>query len=60
MGTLYYGEKLDILRRYFKDETVDFVYLNPRAFPSFASSVNPPRAACYLGAGWGCQRPRTR
>jgi site-specific DNA-methyltransferase (adenine-specific) len=29
MGTLYYGDKLDILLRYIKDETVDLVYLDP-------------------------------
>ena len=29
MGTLYYGDNLDILRRYMKDETVDLVYLDP-------------------------------
>ena len=29
MGTLYYGDNLDILRRYQKDETVDLVYLDP-------------------------------
>jgi hypothetical protein len=28
MGTLYYGDNLDILRRYLKDETVDLVYLD--------------------------------
>jgi hypothetical protein len=28
MGTLYYGDNLDILRRYLKDETVNLVYLN--------------------------------
>jgi len=26
---LYYGDNLDILRRYVKDETVDLVYLDP-------------------------------
>jgi site-specific DNA-methyltransferase (adenine-specific) len=26
---LYYGDNLDILRRYLKDETVDLVYLDP-------------------------------
>lgn len=26
---LYYGNNLDILRRYFKDETVDLIYLDP-------------------------------
>ena len=29
MGTLYYGDNLDILKRYIKDESVDFVYLDP-------------------------------
>jgi 16S rRNA G966 N2-methylase RsmD len=29
MGTLYYGDNLDTLRRYLKDETVDLVYLDP-------------------------------
>jgi len=26
---LYYGDNLDILRRYVKDETVDLIYLDP-------------------------------
>jgi site-specific DNA-methyltransferase (adenine-specific) len=29
MGTLYYGDNLDILRRYLKEGTVDLVYLDP-------------------------------
>lgn len=29
MGTLYYGDNLEILRRYLKDESVDLVYLDP-------------------------------
>lgn len=28
-NTLYYGDNLDIMRRYVKDETVDLVYLDP-------------------------------
>jgi hypothetical protein len=28
MGTLYYGDNLDILKRYLKDESVDLVYLD--------------------------------
>jgi site-specific DNA-methyltransferase (adenine-specific) len=28
-GTLYYGDNLDVLRRYVKDESVDLVYLDP-------------------------------
>jgi 16S rRNA G966 N2-methylase RsmD len=26
---LYYGDNLDILRRYIKDETIDLIYLDP-------------------------------
>lgn len=29
MNTLYYGDNLDVLRRYVKDESVDLVYLDP-------------------------------
>ena len=29
MGTLYYGDNLEILQRYIKDESVDLVYLDP-------------------------------
>lgn len=29
MNHLYYGDNLDVLRRYIKDETVDLVYLDP-------------------------------
>ena len=29
MGTHYYGDNLDILRRYLKHKTVDLVYLDP-------------------------------
>ena len=29
MNTLYYGDNLDILRRYIKDDSVDLVYLDP-------------------------------
>lgn len=28
-NTLYYGDNLDILRQYIKDETIDLVYLDP-------------------------------
>ena len=36
MGTLYYGDNLDILKRYIKDDSVDLVYLDP----PFNSAVN--------------------
>ena len=29
MNTLYYGDNLDILREYIKDESVDLIYLDP-------------------------------
>ena len=29
MNKLYYGDNLDILRRYIKDETIDLIYLDP-------------------------------
>jgi DNA modification methylase len=28
-NTLYYGDNLDVLKRYLKDETVDLIYLDP-------------------------------
>lgn len=28
-NTLYYGDNLDVLTRYLKDETVDLIYLDP-------------------------------
>ena len=29
MNTLYYGDNLNILREYIKDETMDLIYLDP-------------------------------
>lgn len=29
MNTLYYGDNLDVLRRYVTDESVDMIYLDP-------------------------------
>jgi hypothetical protein len=37
-GTLYYGDNLDILRRYLKDESVDLVYLDSPS--NFAQNYN--------------------
>ena len=28
-NVLYYGDNLDILRRYIKDESIDLIYLDP-------------------------------
>ncbi len=28
-NTLYYGDNLDIFRRYIKDDTIDLIYLDP-------------------------------
>lgn len=32
MNTLYYGDNLDVMRRYTDDESGDLIYLDPRAF----------------------------
>lgn len=34
MNHLYYGDNLDVLRRYVGDATVDLVYLDPPSSPS--------------------------
>jgi 16S rRNA G966 N2-methylase RsmD len=41
MGTLYYGDNLEILHRYIKDESVDLVYLDP---PFNSAQIRPARA----------------
>ena len=28
-NALYYGDNLDVLRRYLKDESIDLIYLDP-------------------------------
>jgi hypothetical protein len=55
MGTLYYGDNLDILRRYLKDETVDLVYLDPpfnsaRNFNAFFREKDGTDAASQIRA----------
>jgi DNA modification methylase len=55
MGTLYYGDNLDILRRYLKDETVDLVYLDPpfnsaRNFNTFFHEKDGTDAASQIQA----------
>ena len=32
MGTLYYGDNLDILKRYIKDDSIDLFYLDLVAY----------------------------
>lgn len=55
MNTLYYGDNLDILKRYVKDETVDLVYLDPPFGSSATYNVlfaeqNGSRAAAQIKA----------
>ena len=33
-NALYYGDNLDIVRRYIADESADLVYLDPRSTPT--------------------------
>jgi DNA modification methylase len=46
---LYYGDNLDILRRYMKDESVDLVYLDP-PFNSNASYNVTVQGAAGVGS----------
>ena len=39
MGTLYYGDNFDILRRYIADKSIDLVYLAPLAAPKPCAGV---------------------
>jgi hypothetical protein len=42
---LYYGDNLDVLQRYVKDETVDLVYLDkkaPRSRPEAVTNLTLP------------------
>ena len=52
---LYYGDNLDILRRYVKDETVDLIYLDPpfnsnRAYNVLFEERNGSEAAAQIQA----------
>ncbi|HDR06682.1 MAG TPA: site-specific DNA-methyltransferase, partial [Candidatus Coatesbacteria bacterium] len=52
---LYYGDNLDILRRYVKDETVDLVYLDPpfnsnAKYSAFFAEKNGTQAAAQIKA----------
>ena len=40
-NALYYGDNLDILRRYVKDESVDLVYLDPPLWNAGTRSCSP-------------------
>src|SRR6059058_1170979 len=60
VGTLYYGDNLDILRRYVKDETIDLVYLDP-PFNSnqdynvlFAEQDGSRSTAQIKATSWSC------
>ena len=65
-NTLYYGDNLDILRRYIKDETVDLIYLDPPFNSNVTYNVlfgeqNGSRAAAQIKAfedTWEWARPR--
>lgn len=43
---LYYGDNLEVLRRYIADETVDLIYLDP----PFKSDQDGSRAAAQIEA----------
>ncbi len=67
MNTLYYGDNLDILRRYVDDESVDLVYLDPpfnrrrttTCFSPSKTGADPPHRFRRLRIrGDGTSRPR--
>lgn len=54
-NTLYFGDNLDIVRRYVKDESVDLVYLDPpfrsnRDFNAFFAEHDGTKAASQIKA----------
>jgi site-specific DNA-methyltransferase (adenine-specific) len=64
-NTLYYGDNLDILRRYLKDETVDLVYLDPpfksnQDYNVLFAEQNGSRAATSGTPSDGCLGDRIR
>ena len=48
MNTLYYGDDLDILRRYVRDETVDLVYLDPPFKSNQERNIVGANCTCML------------
>jgi len=63
MNTLYYGDNLDILRRYVKDESVDLVYLDPpfksnQDYNVLFAEQDGSRSAAELLTGQGVDFPR--
>jgi DNA modification methylase len=66
-NVLYYGDNLDILRRYLPDASVDLVYLDPPFNSNRDYNVifrdesgNPPMRSCWPSRtpGTGVHRPR--
>ena len=54
-NTLYYGDNLDILQRYVKDESVDLIYLDPpfnsnRSYNVLFGEKDGSRAAAQIKA----------
>lgn len=51
---LYYGDNLDVLRRYVKDESVDLVYLDP-PFIDRGTPLGSDRGATFRAAARSLQ-----
>ena len=47
-NVLYYGDNLDLLRRYIKDESVDLVYLDPPHRLVYKQVPKPPWESPWL------------
>jgi len=66
-NVLYYGDNLEILRRYIEDESVDLVYLDPPFKSKGRVGFSPPipsllsrneRRRTYVGLGGGQERSK--
>ena len=54
-NTLYYGDNLDVLRRYVEDESIDLIYLDPpfkseQNYNVLFAEQNGSRAAAQIKA----------
>ncbi len=54
-NVLYYGDNLDILQRYIKDETIDLIYLDP-PFDTFLIDQPRPNFGLYRSPFFTRQR----
>ena len=57
--TLYYGDNLDILRKYLQGETVDLIYLDPPFNSQRGRDQSRPSSAIWSGTRSSQPRPES-